>query len=121
MQRLYIDSRDRAAVSNEDFEVSLPKHVNVERESVAVLDTVLVPNSFYTVTQDVDDRLYVVESSFQQPLTYRVVVIAPGYYDVHSFGVAVETALNSDSRKLILPYIGVDAHSCSVSAVGIQR
>ena len=103
MQRLYIDSRDRAAGSNEDFQVSLPIPINVERESVAVLDTVLVPNSFYNVTQDVDDRLYVIESSFQQRQRYRVAVIAPGYYDVESFAVAVGAALNSD-RHLIMPY-----------------
>ena len=76
-RRLYVDSRDRAGGSNEYFEFALPHAINIERESVAVLDTVAIPNSFYTVTEDVDDRIYVQEWDFSQDI-FRVAKIAPG-------------------------------------------
>ena len=103
MQRLYIDSRDRAGGSNEDFEISLPHSINVERESVAVLDTVLIPNSFFTVTEDVDDRIYIKEDDFSGQ-RYRIAKVAPGYYhDLDSFARAVQEALN-DGRLVLFEY-----------------
>ena len=44
MQRIFIDSRDRVSGVNEEFTISLPKSIVVPFESLAVLDTVLIPN-----------------------------------------------------------------------------
>ena len=60
-QRLYVDSRDRVSGTAEEFEYQLSTNVTVAEESIAVLDTVLIPNSWYTVTKDRNDRLYIRE------------------------------------------------------------
>ena len=51
-QRLYVDSRDRVSGTAEEFEFQLSTNVTVAEESIAVLDSVLIPNSWYTVTND---------------------------------------------------------------------
>ena len=72
---------------------------------MAVLDTCLIPNSFYTVTEDVDDRLYVYEKDFSMD-RYRVAKVQPGYYEFTGFCQAVEDALNVDERLLIFKIPG---------------
>ena len=48
-QRLYIDSRDRVSGTQTEFEYQLSTNVVVQQESLAVLDTVLIPNSWYII------------------------------------------------------------------------
>ena len=44
MQRQYADPRGRASGSNEDFQLSQPHTINIAKDSVAVLDSVAIPN-----------------------------------------------------------------------------
>ena len=57
-QRLYFDSRDRASGDAEEFEYLLATNITVAEESIVVLDTVCIPNSWYTVSKDRKDRIY---------------------------------------------------------------
>ncbi len=101
-QRLYIDSRDRVSGTSEDFEYQVATNILVHEESIATLDTVMIPNSWYTVTKNVNDRIYVTESNFSN-LVFRIATIAPGYYDVNSLAMAIAAALTKDSI-VISPY-----------------
>ena len=51
--RLYIDSRDRVSGDASEFEYQPSLDVTVEQESIAVLDTVLIPVSWYVVQEGV--------------------------------------------------------------------
>ena len=49
-QRIYVDSRDREVGGNANgFDYMLPNNIVVPEESIAVLDSVLIPNSLYSV------------------------------------------------------------------------
>ena len=98
-QRLYIDSRDRVSGTPEDFEYQLATNIVVHEESIATLDTVLIPNSWYTVTKDVNDRIYVTEGN-SSDLVQRIATIDPGDYDVNSLAAAIAAALTKDSRVI---------------------
>ena len=49
-QRIYVDSRDREiGGSASEFDYMLANNIVVPEESIAVLDSVLLPNSWYFV------------------------------------------------------------------------
>ena len=83
MPKVYVDSRKRVQGSDEDFVFQLPTALNLS-EGTAHIDTVLVPNTFYSVRTGANDRLYV-----------RIATIAPGQYDGFSLATAVALALNT--------------------------
>ena len=60
--RLYIDSRDRVAGDASEFEYQSNLEVTIVEESVAVLDTVLIPVSWYVVEEGVNDRIYLIDT-----------------------------------------------------------
>ena len=98
-QRVYIDSRDRSSGTATYFEYQLANNIVVENECVATLDCVLIPVSWYNVTQG---QLYIQEFN-GSALERRVVTVQEGYYDAVSLSKAIETALNSGSI-LLTPY-----------------
>ena len=62
VMRLYIDSRDRVSGDASEFVHQTPLQLDIKQESIAVLDTVLIPVSWYVVEQGVSDRMYILES-----------------------------------------------------------
>ena len=58
-QRIYVDSRDREIGGTpSSFDYQLANNVVVPEESIAVLDSVLIPNTWYTVEKLKNDRIY---------------------------------------------------------------
>ena len=104
VHRLYIDTRDRVSGDPSEFEYRLSLDVVVAQESIAVLDTVLIPVSWYVVEKDVNDRIYVTEQNFSG-LGHRIATIPPGHYDdVYAMAPGIEEALNTGPRLVISPY-----------------
>ena len=101
-QRLYIDSRDRDSGTQSEFEYQLSTNVVVQQESLAVLDTVLIPNSWYTVTKNKNDRIYIRED-FNRIDSYRICTLSEGYYDVLTMDTEIAVALTRNSA-LTNPY-----------------
>ena len=95
-QRLYVDSRDRVSGTAEEFEYQLATNITVAEESIAVLDTVCIPNSWYTVSKDRNDRIYIREDTSGVG-TFRIAILAPGYYDVNSLATEIARALTQNS------------------------
>ena len=101
--RLYIDSRDRVSGDASEFVYQTPVQLDVKQESIAVLDTVLIPVSWYVVEQGVNDRIYITESV--NPIgslpSRRIATIAPGHYnDQYEIAEAVQIAMN-DYAKVV--------------------
>ena len=94
--RLYIDSRDRSSGTATDFEYQLANSIVIEKECTATLDCVLIPNSWYTVSKDRDDGIYIREESTGVGY-FRVAILRPGYYDANSLATEIARALSQDS------------------------
>ena len=105
-QRLYIDSRGRVNDTAESFEFQLSTNVTVAEESIAVLDSVVIPNSWYTVTKGQNDDIYIKEETAGAGI-YRIAVLRPGYYDVNSLATEIARALTLDSAVLSPIYVRV--------------
>ena len=95
-QRLYIDSRDRVSGTAESFEYQLSTNVTVGEESIAVLDSVVIPNSWYTGTKCQNDGIYIKEDTAGAG-AFRIAILRPGYYDVNSLATEIARALTQDS------------------------
>ena len=76
-------------------------------ESVAVLDTISIPDSWYNVTKDKNDRIYVGKEDFSGGPARRIATIAPLYFDVNSLAPALAAALNT-GRLAISEYTATD-------------
>ena len=77
VHRLYIDTRDRVSGDPSEFVYRLSLDLVVAQESIAVLDTVLIPVSWYVVEKDVNGRIYIIEQNFSGS-GHRIAAIPPG-------------------------------------------
>ena len=100
MQRIFIDSRDRVSGVNEEFSISLPKSIVVPFESLAVLDTVLIPTSTYTVNES-NRFLYYTETNLDDNTFYQVAALQSGFYSVESLGIELARAMNGNASKQV--------------------
>ncbi len=92
--KLYLDSRKRVAGargdSDSDFAVALPYPITVSGK--AYVDVCLLTNSFYTIREGENDRVYLDENAAQTP---RVTILAAGQYNVYDLRDALLAALNT--------------------------
>lgn len=90
--KLYIDSRFRqetgGSTSDAEFSIELPHPIQVRGKTV--VDTILIPNTFYVIRAGENDRLHIRENAS----TCRIVTIAEGQYNGITLKDAVLTALN---------------------------
>ena len=101
-QRLYIDSHDRVSGMQSEFEYQLNTNVAVQQESLAVLVTVLTPNSWYMVAKNKYVRIYIREE-INRIESFRIATLAPGYFDVLAMATEIAAALTRNST-LANPY-----------------
>ena len=69
MQRIFVDSRDAATEDNEAFTITIPTSIVVPFESFAVVDTVIIPTSTYTIN-DHNRNVYWSETDGNGQRTY---------------------------------------------------
>ena len=96
--RIYVDSRDRKNGTPESFEFQLPYSLAIREKSLANIDVVVVPNSIQTVIPGVNDIIYLRETSNLNQVWERTARIAPGYYNVESLRLAIQSALTDGSH-----------------------
>ena len=91
--KLYVDSRFRqdagGSQSDSEFTIELPHPIQVKGR--AYIDVCLVPNSFYVIRANENDRIHVRENTS----TYRICTIAEGQYNAITLKDALLTALNT--------------------------
>ena len=103
--RIYIDSRSRVSGDGSEFDYRMGMDITIEQDSAAVIDTVAIPVSWYTVERDFNDRIYISEERDVTSLARYIALIEPGYYYTPELmAAAIEKAMN-DARVLVInPY-----------------
>ena len=92
--KIYVDSRKRQpGGSDTDFAVQFPYPVVVSGK--AFVDVVLLNNSFYTIRDDENDKLYMSETLANGTLFARRLTIPEGRYTVATLVTAIKDAANS--------------------------
>ena len=91
---IYLDSRKRQAGGTDtDFAVQFPYPVVVSGK--AFVDVVLLANTFYTIRDDENDKLYMSETVANGTLYARRLTIPAGRYTVDSLATAIKDVANT--------------------------
>ena len=97
--KVYVDSRNRASGSAEDFVWQLPETVDIP-PSLCYLDVVCVPNTFYSINQGVNDRIRFLEelatTQGGAATSYaREAVLPEGQYNGFTLASALQDAMRA--------------------------
>ena len=88
--RIYVDSHMKApfSESNTNFKSELPDDLFLPVGTKMYIDDITIPISFYTVEQNLNDRLYIrLLSSLASGLNIlsdKILILAPGNYNIES-------------------------------------
>ena len=83
IKKVYIDTRHKTADSanHSDFTVVLPETVSLPEGAVVYVDSVCLPYSWYTITDNLNDKIYVwVNDGIANSFGYYIFKIEQGVY-----------------------------------------
>ena len=91
VKKVYVDTRFRTndSISTSQFKIELPDTMALPHNTIFHLDDIAIPYSWYTVTEDVNDALYVQMTTLNNSGSVdssstnicKVVTISPGNYN----------------------------------------
>jgi len=94
VRRIHVSSDFRSTGTPSNFAIRLSQSVTLPDECVAFVDNITVDNTFYTVTANHNDRLYIAEN-VSNTITLRVITIPQGNYSLITYAGALGAALNA--------------------------
>ena len=94
VRRIYIDSRLRSSGTDSDFTYDLPRSIEVPDNTIAFVDSILVPNVWTTLHAN-NNRLYVTETD-QATLTEHTYLLQEGNYTGTSLANKMRDTLNAN-------------------------
>ena len=101
MHKLFVDSRDIVSGHSSNFQIGLEPNIVVKEQTYAVIDKILIPNSWYTITSANNIFYYIEhEAGFSH---YRRGFFEPGNYTYNEVAAMLERTLNY-SRFVANPY-----------------
>ena len=102
MQRIFVDSRDAVTGDNEAFTISIPTSIVVNYESFAVVDTVIIPTSTYTIHEQ-NRIVYWSETDGNGLRSYFNNPMITGFYTPDTLKLELQRVLNSNPQKQVSP------------------
>ena len=94
VRRIYIDSRMRTSGSDSDFTYDLPRPIEVPDNTIAYVDSILVPNVWTTLHEN-NNRLYVSET-VGSTTTEHTYLPPEANYTGQSLANALQSTLNTN-------------------------
>ena len=98
VRRIYIDSRLRTSGTDSDFTYDLSRSIEVPDNTIAFVDSVLLPNVFTTLHEN-NNRLYVSEQ-VGATMTEHTYLLQEGNYTGQSLASLLATTLNGPTKTL---------------------
>ena len=92
MRKLFIDTRDIASGHSTNFQIGLVNNIVVSEQTYTVINKILIPNSWYTITQANNIFYYVEHESGISH--FRRGFFEPGNYTNADVAVMLERILN---------------------------
>ena len=110
IKKLYIDTKykNRESVSNSNFKIDLPQTLYLPDNSVFYIDDISIPHSWYTIEQNMNDKLYIeishVDSNVGTTVdSYQIVTISPGIYNGVELALEIQTKIEASINNSIFP------------------
>ena len=106
--RIYVDSCGNTDGTDTDFTFELPYSIAIKEKSLAMMDVVCVPNSILTVTENLNDTIWLKETKSFDEFHIRFCKLVQGYYTVQTLRAAIEVALNTGTFLFHQYTVGFD-------------
>ena len=113
-RKLYIDSRYRSNGSHSDFTFQLAQSIEVPAGTVAIIDTLSVPNVFQTI-DGTRNKLYL--DFFQNP--DQVVTLTAGMYNGVALAAELQSQLNAMGRGTFTVVFDSPTGQLKILATGV--
>ena len=102
IKKIYIDTKYKArdSVSNSNFKIDLPQTLMFGDNSVFYIDDVSIPHSWYTIEENINDKLYLQVSPTSpnidgDGIAYKIVTIDPGIYNGSEIAIELQTKMEA--------------------------
>jgi len=98
IKKVYVDTRHKTAdsISNSDFTVVLPETICLPEGAVVYVDSVCLPYSWYTITDNFNDKIYVwVNDVIANSFAYYIFKIEQGVYSGSTLCAKIQLAFST--------------------------
>ena len=95
IRRIYVDSRLRSSGTGSDFTVELPRSFEIPDQTIAFIDSVLVPNVFPTIHAN-NNKLYFAEYTNPSNVTEHIYTLDEGNYTGSQLAQVVQDKINTN-------------------------
>ena len=126
IKKLYIDTKykNRESVSNSNFKIDLPQTLYFPDNSVFYIDDISIPHSWYTIEQNVNDKLYIeishVDSNVGTTVvSYQIVTISPGIYNGAELALEIQTKIEASINNSIFPNLLIVTYDSKRNSINI--
>ena len=110
IKKIYIDTKykSRDSVSNSNFKINLPQTLTFPDDTVFYIDDISIPHSWYTIEENINDKLYIYVSPITPDedntgVAYKIVNITPGIYNGSEIAVELQTKIEESINNSFLP------------------
>ena len=110
VKKIYIDTTKKTSdsISNSQFKWELPETVSLPHNTIFFVDDICIPHSWYTIEQNVNDRLYMQVTTnttnvSSQPNECRIVVLTPGHYNLQTLDAEINAKANAAFATTAIP------------------
>lgn len=103
VNKIYIDTKFKtnSSTSNSNFKIELPETVSLEDNVKMFIDDVSMPHSWYTVEEDVNDKIYMdLHDTVLDVHSYLKVQVPSGNYTGATFTSTLKDTLNATTSGL---------------------
>ena len=128
IKKLYIDTKYKArdSVSNSNFKINLLQSLTFPDNSVFYIDDVSIPHSWYTIEENINDKLYIMVSplnpdSNNTGVAYRIVTISPGNYNGAELAIELQTKMQSSINNTFFPNLLKASYNSKKNTISIYH
>ena len=108
VKKIYVDTKTKTSdsLSNSQFKWELPETLSLPHNTIFFVDDICVPHSWYTVNQNMNDRLYIQVTTTQtdpnlKPNECRIVTLDPGHYNLQTLAAEIKATPQHKQPQLI--------------------
>ena len=102
-KKIYIDTHFKTldSASNSQFKIELPETLTLPHNTIFYVDNISIPHSWYTIEENLNDRLYVQVSAVEpdpllKPNHCKIVQLSPGHYNLAQLATEIVDRVNSE-------------------------
>jgi len=103
IKKIYIDTRHKApdSISTSDFTIVLPETVTLPAGAVCYVDDVCIPYSWYTITDNFNDKIYVyTKDVINNTYGYYIFKIEQGVYSAYTLTDKISLAFQGITQAI---------------------